>query len=77
VQHVDLATVEGLAEKLPLASRITALLLTGPLSFAEIGVELGAKTDSVIKAVNRSPAFTKVSSRDGVQRIALVERRSA
>lgn len=77
VRNVDLARVEGLAEKMPLATRITALLRNGPLSFAEIANELGAKVDSVIKAANRSQGFAKVSSPDGVQRLALVERRCA
>ena len=77
VRNVDLTTVEGLAEKMPIASRIAGVLRNGPLSFAEIATELGAKVDSVIKAVSRSAAFTKVSSKDGVQRIALMERRSA
>lgn len=77
VRPVDLADVDGLAERLSLAARMTALLKRGPLSFAEIATELDAKVDSVIKAVKRSNAFTKVSSRDGVQRIALLERHVA
>jgi hypothetical protein len=77
VRPVDLVTVDGLAEKMPLNTRMTHLLQRGPMTFAQIAEELGAKVDSVIKAANRSAAFTKVQSADGVQRIALVERRTA
>lgn len=77
VRNVDLATVDGLAERMPLAARMTHLLKRGPLTFAEIAAELDAKLDSVIKAGNRSAAFTKVPSPDGIQRLALVERRIA
>jgi hypothetical protein len=77
VQNVDLATVEGLAEKLPLAVRMIHLLKRGPLSFAEIANELDAKVDSVIKAATRGKSFTKVRSADGIARLALVERQVA
>lgn len=77
VRNVDLATVEGLAEKMPLQARMRALLRRGPLSYAEIATELEAKVDTVIKTSKRSEAFTRVSGADGIQRIALVERRTA
>jgi hypothetical protein len=77
VRRVDLAGVEGLAERLPLHARMVHLLKRGPLSFAELATQLDAKVDSVIKAVNRSDVFTKVPSRDGIQRIALVDRHVA
>ena len=77
VRNVDLATVEGLAEKMPLPARIKALLKRGPLTFAEIAAELEAKVDSVTKAVNRNDAFTKVPGVDGIHRIALVSRRES
>jgi hypothetical protein len=76
VRNVDLSTVEGLAEKMPLPARIKALLQGGPRTYVEIASELGAKVDTVVKAVNRSEAFTKVSCPNGVHRIALVERRT-
>jgi hypothetical protein len=76
VRNVDLATVEGLAEKLPIASRIRTLLQSGPpRSYAEIAEELGEKPDSVIKAVRRNDVFVRVPSADGIHRIALVSSR--
>ena len=77
VSPVDLQAVEGLADKLPLTARMVHVLKRGPMSFAELADELNAKVDSVIKAAKRSDAFTKVSSTDGIQRLALVERRIA
>jgi hypothetical protein len=77
VVPVNLADVEGLAEKLPLSARMTHLLRTGPLTYAQLAEELESKVDSVIKAVKRSNAFTKMTGADGVTRISLVERRVA
>jgi hypothetical protein len=75
VRKIDLLDVEGLADRLPLASRIGGALRTGPLSYAELATRLDAKVDSIIKAVNRNNVFVKVPSQDGIQRIALAERR--
>jgi hypothetical protein len=77
VRNVDLATVDGLADKLPLATRMIHALKRGPMTYAALAEELGAKIDSVIKASNRSEAFTRVSGENGVYRLALVERRIA
>jgi hypothetical protein len=77
VRSVNLANVDGLAERLPLPARMIHLLKRGPLTYAEIAEELDAKLDTVIKAANRGPSFTKVSSKDGVTRIALMERQHA
>lgn len=80
VRSINLADVDGLAERLPLASRISHALTHGPLTFAQIAEALDAKVDSVIKAVNRGEGktFTKMTNaRDGIHRIALVERRIA
>jgi len=79
VRPCNLADVEGLAERLPLSTRIAHLIRqNGPRSFAQIAEELGAKADSVIKAVNRNDrTFTRLDGNDGVGRIALVERRIA
>lgn len=76
VRGVDLADVEGFAEKLPLATRMMHLLKTRPLTFVQIAEELDAKVDSVMKAAARSSAFTKVLSQDGITRIALVARQA-
>lgn len=78
VASVNLATVEGLADRLPLSSRIAHLLKRGPMSFADIATALDAKVDSIMKAVNRSRAFTKVADPlSGTTRIALLERGAA
>jgi hypothetical protein len=76
VRQVDLATVEGLAERLPLSLRMTHLLQRGPMTYNEIADALGSKLDTVIKTANRGKAFTKVPGTSGT-RIALVERRVA
>jgi hypothetical protein len=77
VLPVDLAGVDGLANRIPLPMRIIHLIKRGPLTYAQIAEELDAKLDSVIKAVNRGKAFAKVSGQDGVLRIALLERQHA
>lgn len=78
VQPVDLTTVDGLAERLPLPVRILQALRSGPKTYAELAKELNAKLDSVIKAVNRSTSVTKLTNTpDGIHRFALVERRTA
>lgn len=78
VTRTNLADVQEFAQKLPLWQRVMHLLKAHPpLTLAEIAEELDAKTDTVLKAVQRSKAFTKVAGHDGVTRIALIERRSA
>jgi hypothetical protein len=59
------------------AIRKAHLLRRGPRTFAQIAEELNAKMDSVTEAVKRSDGFTRLSGPDGVDRIALVERRIA
>jgi hypothetical protein len=76
VRQVNPVTVDGLAETLPLADRMKHVLKTGPLTIAEVATRLDAKPDSVEKAAKRSGFFTRlIDFPDGVQRIALVERR--
>lgn len=79
VRRVDLTRVAELAAKLPLWQRIVGVLHNGPQTLATIADELGAKVDSVEKAVNRSQGrtFVRVDGTDRVTRIALVDRRSA
>jgi len=80
VRPVDLALVEGLAEKLPLAARMLHLLKNGPLTLAVLADELGgANVETLDRTVRRrSDLFTRVSTAaDGITRIALVERRTA
>jgi len=79
VRHVDLATVEGLAERLPLAARVAGLLKGGALTYAQIAEELGAKPDTVVKATKRRPdLFTVMTGTpDGIHRVGLVVRGAA
>jgi hypothetical protein len=72
VHPVNLAGVDGLAERLSLSTRMHHLLTAGPLSFVEMASRLDAKVDSVIKAANRHEGFIKVLSADGITRIGLV-----
>jgi hypothetical protein len=76
VRQVDLVTVEGLAERLPLSLRMTHLLKRGPMTYNDIADALGSKLDTVIKTANRGGAFQKLTGAGGTTRIALVERRS-
>jgi len=73
VQRSDMTTVEGLAERLPIRTRIEAALKRGPMTYAALADELGQKVDSIQKAVKRnSDKFTVVSGQpDGIQRIGL------
>jgi len=76
VRATDLATVDGLAERLPLATRMIHALRSGAKTYAALATELDAKVDSVIQAARRSSAFTKITNTpDGIHRLALVERR--
>jgi hypothetical protein len=74
VRPVDLVAVEGLAEKMPLHARMRHALKAGPMTYAGLAEELGAKVASVVRAANRGDSFIKVPGADGVQRIALVDR---
>lgn len=78
IESANVAETEQFAKKLPLGMRMRQLLSSGPLTLAKIATELEAKVDSIEKAVRRDRGrfFTKVSSSDGVYRIALVDRRS-
>jgi hypothetical protein len=77
VRSVNLAAVDGLADRLPVATRIIhALEQRGgqPMTYAELSTALDVKVNSVIQTVTRGKAFVKVTSTDGIQRIALKER---
>jgi hypothetical protein len=81
VRSIDLATVEGLAEKLPLATRMAAVLRAGPQTITQIAEALDAKADSVEKTLRRGMG-TKFVRMEGkapgsVFHWALLERRSA
>jgi hypothetical protein len=77
VRPVDLVTVEGLANRLPLAQRMRHLLQQGPpLTAAQIASELDVPANSIFHTAKRNAqVFTKIENApDGIQRIALVTR---
>lgn len=76
LQRVDVAEVNDLADRLPLADRIAHALRDGAKTLAAIAGELDAKVDSVEKAVKRQEGrrFTRIAGKDGVYRIGLVTR---
>ncbi len=78
VEKVSTASVEELVTTLPVWHRIKDALKSGPQTLGSLAEELGAKVDSIDKAVKRrGQLFTRVSGADGIPRIALVERRTA
>jgi hypothetical protein len=79
VDPVDLATVAGLADKLPLSGRMLGLLKAGPSTIATIATTLEAKPDTVEKTLKRHEGklFTRVDGVNGVYRWGVLERRSA
>ncbi len=80
VRNVNVATVDGLADKLPLSLRIEHALAAhrGPMTLVALADELGAKVDSIDKAVRRGQkTFTRVLGEDGIHRISLVSKRVA
>jgi len=74
--RTNLATVDDLADRLPLRQRIEHLLKGGALTLATIAEELSAKVDTVNKTVTRDEGrrFVKVPGPDGIYRIGLAER---
>ena len=78
VQRVEAASVDDLVDSLPIWHRMKDALTAGPRTLVDLAAELGAKVDSLDKTVKRkSGLFTRILADDGVQRIALVERRHA
>ena len=76
--QVDVADHRALAESLPLWKRMQHALNRGPLTLARLAEEIGANTDTLDRTVRRKSAlFMRVSSPDGISRIALVDQRSA
>jgi hypothetical protein len=75
-KRVNLAEVQELAVKLPLWQRINHALRSGPLTIAAMAEVLGAKVDSITKAVTRSEGkyFARIVGTDGVDRWALLDR---
>lgn len=77
VRSINLADVDGMSQRLPIATRVAHALKQGPMTYTQLADQIGAKLDSVEKAVKRSDGFQRVCGPDGVTRIALVERRIA
>jgi hypothetical protein len=77
--RTDIATIEELAESVPLWQRIRSLVRTGPMTLAAIAGELNHNNpESLDRIVRRHKGiFAKVSDKDGITRIALVERRAS
>jgi len=77
--HTDVATIEEFAESLPLWQRIRAVVKTGPQTLVTIAGELNHdNVESLDRIVRKHKnVFTKVSGKDGITRIALVESRIA
>jgi hypothetical protein len=75
----DIATVDDFAEHLPLWQRIKAVVKAGPQTLATIASELNHdKVDSIERIVRKHKhLFTRVTGKDGVARVALVERRAS
>jgi hypothetical protein len=75
----DLSNVPGLAEKLPVRTRIVGLLgRRRQMKIHEIAEELGIPADTVKKTVDRNDKlFWKGPGPDGVHRIALLAREAA
>jgi hypothetical protein len=78
--RVNVAEVSALAESLPLWQRLKSALARAnePLTLAALADDLGANVDTLDRTVRRKPTlFTRVSSEDGIRRIALVARGTA
>lgn len=75
VERANLTDVAELADRQSTWERLRDLLRTGPLTQAEAAARLDIKADTLKKAVQRSSTFTRIMSADGIQRLALVERR--
>ena len=78
-ERIDVATIDEVAESLPLWQRIRAIVKVGPQTLATIASELNHdKVDSIDRIVRKHKnLFTKVPGSDGIIRVALVERRAS
>jgi hypothetical protein len=76
IAPVNPADVEELAVTLPLWQRIQHALRAGPMSEADLALELEANLKSIQRTVQRSTrTFAVVPGTDGVRRVTLVTRR--
>jgi hypothetical protein len=81
VEPADLAAVDGLAERLPMTTRIAGVLKTGAFTVAELAASLDAKPDTVEKTLRRGEGtkFVRVTDKapGSVYRWGLMDRRAA
>jgi hypothetical protein len=78
IRRANVADVAELAAALPLRDRIRQAVQRGPQTLAVLAAELDAKPDSLERIVRRHKnLFTRIPGSDGIQRIALVERRAS
>jgi hypothetical protein len=77
-KRVDVATVDELADSLPLWQRIRQVVRTGPVLVHELASELDAKPETIERTLYRyKKVFVRVEGRDGVSRWGLLSRESA
>jgi hypothetical protein len=78
VTAANVADNEQLAGRLPLSQRVYAALRRGPQTLVALAEETGGKVETIERYVRRaSKTYVRIPGADGVQRIALAERRSA
>ena len=79
ITPTSIAVISALAEYAPLWQRMKDALTRGPLTLVDLAKELDAKVETLDRTVRRkSGLFTRVSAfKDGITRIALVERRAS
>jgi hypothetical protein len=76
--RINIADVHDLADSLPMWQRLQQALRTGPQTLARLAEDLGANVETLDRTVRRkSGLFTRVPSKDGISRIALLETRVA
>jgi hypothetical protein len=78
-ERTDVASIDELAESLPIWQRMRAAVRTGPMTLAQLAEELNYNNVETLRreAARRKEIFTRVSGPDGVHRIALVERQAS
>jgi hypothetical protein len=78
-EQIDVATIDEVAETLPLWQRIQAVVRSGPQTLAGIARELNYdKVESLDRIVRKHRnLFTKVTDADGIAKVALIERRAS
>jgi hypothetical protein len=78
-RRCDPADTPDLAEKMHLRHRISAALKSGSQTIADLADDLGAKQDSVKKALERGVGkdYVRMAGRDGVFRYGLVDRKAS